>query len=77
MTKSKFSNTLKQPKIVSKEDAPLWMLNNEYLTEGFRVNFKNKRSLVKAMCLKHNEITHIWSHFIGCIIFLILMIALV
>ena len=53
------------------------MLYNEHLSEGYRVNFKTKRSLLKSICMKHNEITHIWSHLIGSLIFIILMIGLI
>ena len=53
------------------------MLNNEHLSDGFRVNFKSKKNLVKTMCMKHNEITHIWTHLIGFLVFIAIMVLIV
>lgn len=77
MNKKTNHNTKKNYRITSKEDAPKWMLNNEYLSEGYRVNFTSRRNLAKTMCMKHNEITHIWTHLIGFLVFVVLMIGLI
>ena len=53
------------------------MIDNDHLYHGYRKNFHSKRLLVKSMCMKHNETMNIWTHFIGAIVFIILIIFLI
>lgn len=53
------------------------MVDNDHLHSGYRKNFHSKRKLVKSMCMKHNETMNIWTHFIGAIVFIFLIIFLI
>ena len=63
--------------IVSKEEAPVWMVDNDHLHSGYRKNFHSKSMLVRSMCMAHNETMNIWTHLIGAIVFVFLIIFLI
>lgn len=56
------------------EDVPDWLQDNEYIKTGYRVNFEDPCEIGKTMCQCHNETVNIWTHFIGSITFLFLII---
>ena len=43
---------------------------DKYLFTGYRVNYRNKRSLAKTFFMFHNESMNIWIHVTGVFIFL-------
>lgn len=59
-----------KPMIVHQEHAPEWLVDNKYILHGYRVDFTNKRDLVKSLFMKHNELLNIWTHLIGGLIFI-------
>ena len=67
------SNVLK-PMIVHQQHAPEWQVDNQYILHGYRVDFINKKDLFKSLFMRHNELLNIWTHLIGGIIFLILIV---
>jgi len=46
---------------------------DKYIQRGYRVGFKNKKSLAKTFFWIHNESVNVWSHTIGVSIFLYLI----
>ena len=63
-----------KPMIVHQEHAPEWLVDNQYILHGYRVDFVRKRDLVKSLFMKHNELLNIWTHLIGGIIFIGLVV---
>ena len=45
--------------------APHYLIDNEYIHRGYRINFNNKTSLCKSLFMLHNESVNVWSHLIG------------
>lgn len=62
---------IESPKILPKSKTPGWLVYNDYIEEGYRVNY-NYISCSKSLCGMHNETMNIWTHSIGALIFLIL-----
>ena len=56
------------------KDAPSYSVDNEFIETGYRVNFKSKKSVFKSMFMLHNETTNIWTHFIGFLLIIVLML---
>jgi len=54
--------------------APHYSKDNKYLETGYRINFKRKRDAFKSMFMLHNETTNIWTHFIGFLSIIVLML---
>lgn len=63
-----------KPKIVTREHAPEWMIDNKFLLRGYRVNFQKKRDLLKSLFMRHNELLNIWTHLIGGLVFVAFII---
>lgn len=67
--KRKHSN----PEIEDCSHCPVWQLrklNNEFLYDGYRVNYRTYSDLFKSVWDIHNETCNIWTHLIGAFIFL-------
>ena len=65
---------MKEAYVGPQEEAPEWEVDNKYLNTGYRINY-NKVSLVfKSIFQKHNELMNIWTHLIGSMIFLGLLV---
>ncbi len=62
------------PMIVHRMHAPEWLVDNEYILHGYRVHFGRGRDLLKSLFMRHNELLNIWTHLIGGIIFVALVI---
>ncbi|KAL4495214.1 hypothetical protein ABPG72_007321 [Tetrahymena utriculariae] len=57
------------------DEAPDYMKDNHFILTGYRINFNTyKKSLQSAFMFSNNEFTNIWSHFIGIIISVCLII---
>ena len=54
---------------------PRYLVFNEHILSGYRVNFTVRDSLMSLFTL-HNESINIWSHVFGFVLFLVLLIAL-
>lgn len=72
----------KNPKKLIKEyignisESQNFIIDNEFILKGYRINFHTIKKISKSACMCHNETVNIWTHFIGFIlvISLILMI---
>eukprot|EP00347_Sterkiella_histriomuscorum_P011423 403372512 len=47
---------------------------DKWIKRGYRVNFQNKRSLIKTFFMLHNETVNIWTHAIGMTTFLFIIV---
>ena len=56
------------------EDTPLFLRDNEYIKGGYRINFNSVKRILRSMFMCHNELTNIWSHFLGVLLFLTLIV---
>ena len=56
-------------------EAPEWMVDNNNLHTGYRVNYTLK-DVTMSLFQKHNDLLNIWTHFVGMIFFLSLMLYL-
>lgn len=54
--------------------APHYIVDNEYIQHGYRINFHSKRKLCKSLFMLHNESVNIWSHLLGVTAFIGLLI---
>ncbi|CDW83122.1 adiponectin receptor protein [Stylonychia lemnae] len=54
--------------------APHYIVDNEYIQRGYRINFNSKSSLCKSLFMLHNESVNVWSHLIGVGCFIGLLI---
>ena len=61
-------------KIVNIKKAPSWMVDNRFLLEGYRVGFNSFKSNLKSLFKKHNELMNVWTHLIGALIFIGILI---
>ena len=55
-------------------EAPLWMVDNKYLLSGYRLNFNSFKRAVKSLFIKHNELMNVWTHLIGALFFVTLLV---
>jgi adiponectin receptor len=54
--------------------APAFIVDNEYIQRGYRINFNSKKRICKSLCMLHNESVNVWSHLIGVGFFIGLLI---
>lgn len=66
-----------KPRFVDKEEIHPAYINNVYLLSGYRHNFDTFKLSLKSMLMIHNEFMNIWTHLIGTVCFIILMIAVI
>lgn len=64
-------------KLVDKEEIHPWCINNLYLLSGYRKGFDTFKLSLRSIFMVHNEFMNIWSHLIGAICFIVLMLAIV
>jgi len=64
----------KNARIVHQEHAPEWLIDNKFILHGYRVDFHHKWDLFKSLFMKHNELMNIWTHLIGGMIFIGLVV---
>jgi hypothetical protein len=50
--------------------APNFLIDNEYIKMGYRINFNTKKKILKSLFLLHNETVNVWSHLLGVIAFI-------
>lgn len=55
-------------------EAHPWSQDNRYIVRGYRKNFTSYRQILKSLCIPHNEVMNIWSHLLGAVAFLFLLI---
>eukprot|EP00347_Sterkiella_histriomuscorum_P020952 403335825 len=54
--------------------APNFIVDNEYIQRGYRINFNSKKRICKSLFMCHNETVNVWSHLIGVGCFIGLLI---
>ena len=54
--------------------APAFLQDNEFILRGYRIGFNTRPKILKSLFLLHNETVNVWSHLIGVIVFLGLLI---
>lgn len=54
--------------------APHFLIDNEYIKRGYRINFNSKKRICKSLFMCHNETVNVWSHLIGVGCFIGLLI---
>ena len=68
-------NVDKKPYIGSIEQAPKFTSDNQYVKEGYRINFDKTWYIVKSLFMIHNETANVWTHLLGAMIFVGLFIS--
>ena len=53
-------------------DLPSWMQDNDYIKYGYRPQLPSFASCLKSVCGIHTETGNIWTHLIGCSLFVVL-----
>lgn len=51
-----------------------WLVYNEHIHKGYRINFLSYKRLLMSACRVHNETTNFWSHFLGAVLFIFLFV---
>ena len=60
--------------VVNIEKAPSWMVDNKFLKRGYRINLNTFSTTLKSLFMKHNELMNVWTHLIGTIVFLAILL---
>ena len=55
-------------------DAPDFIKDNEYIKRGYRVNCDSVKKVTKSLFYLHNESVNVWSHLLGVITVIILIV---
>lgn len=55
------------------KDAEEYMLHNNYIMTGYRINFDSYAKLTRSLFMIHNETINVWTHLIGSLIFIYLV----
>lgn len=59
------------PKMLIKEyighisEAHHYILDNEFILKGYRINFHSCKKISKSLCMCHNETINVWTHILG------------
>ena len=55
-------------------EAPEYIKDNEYIKRGYRVNCNSVKKVAKSLFYLHNESVNVWSHLLGTITVIILIV---
>lgn len=47
------------------KSAPKFIVDNEYIFRGYRVNYNSIKKVLKSLFHIHNESVNVWSHILG------------
>ena len=73
--KSKENNKNEEKIIIGKySDAPEYLKDNEFIKNGYLINCHSLKLVLRSLFVSSNETINIWSHLIGCIISILLII---
>jgi hypothetical protein len=56
------------------KNTPHYLIDNEYIQRGYRINFNSHGKICESLFMLHNESVNVWSHLIGVIIFFCLLV---
>jgi adiponectin receptor len=51
------------------DDMHSYLLDNEFIVKGYRLNFNSTKKIFRSLFLVHNETVNIWTHFLGFLLF--------
>mmetsp|Transcript_9896 Transcript_9896/g.13410 ORF Transcript_9896/g.13410 Transcript_9896/m.13410 type:complete len:97 (+) Transcript_9896:259-549(+) len=71
-----FIELVKRPFIGFVCDCEPWMLDNDFILRGYRINFKTCGEITSSIFKIHNETVNIWSHLLGMLLFFVLLLSL-
>lgn len=54
--------------------APIFMADNKFIKTGYRIGFNTKGRICKSLFMLHNESINIWSHIMGVLFFIGLLV---
>jgi len=54
-------------------EAHHYILDNEFILKGYRINFHSCKKISSSLCMCHNETINVWTHFIGAILIILFM----
>ncbi|MCQ2815685.1 MAG: hemolysin III family protein [archaeon] len=55
-------------------EAPKFMIDNDYIKKGYRLNCDSLKKSIKSLFFLHNETINIWSHLLGAFFMIIVLI---
>ena len=58
------------------EEAEDYVVDNEYIQRGYRINHDTNGRVFKSLFTWHNETVNIWSHCLGVLMFIIFLLGL-
>ena len=50
-------------------------IDNPFILRGYRCQFNSWFDILKTLFIIHNETVNIWTHMLGCILFIVLLLA--
>lgn len=56
------------------KSAPSHLIDNEYIQHGYRINFNSFGKICRSLFMLHNETINVWSHLIGVMLFIGLLV---
>ena len=56
------------------DESPEFLRDNEYIKNGYRINFNTIPRIFRSLFMCHNESTNIWSHIFGIVLFSVFII---
>lgn len=56
------------------DEAHHFVKDNEFIFHGYRINFHTCPTIMKSLCMCHNETVNIWTHLVGALLTLIFII---
>lgn len=60
--------------LADKSTAHPWLTDNIYLTRGYRKDFDSVWLSLRSLFMVHNEIMNIWTHLLGAILFIVVLV---
>ena len=74
--KNKTKNNKKEDEIIvgKYSDAPDYLKDNEFIKDGYLINCHSLKLVLRSLFVCSNETINVWSHLLGCIIAIILII---
>ena len=70
------ADKLKIAFIGKKDEAPEFLLDNEYIEDGYRIDHDSCCKATKSLFTCHNESVNIWSHLMGSLVMLTFFVIL-
>ena len=74
--KNKTKNNKKEDEIIvgKYSDAPDYLKDNEFIKDGYLINCHSLKLVLRSLFVCSNETINVWSHLLGCIIAILLIV---